>query len=120
MNTIQLIGRLTDHPKLEETKTGKHVCKLRLAVQRRGGKDAGAIFVDVVAWNKLAEITDKHLEKGRRVSVTGRLEHDVWKNDKDQTRQRHYIVADDIAFLDPRKNGVEVEADQPEAEPAAA
>ena len=27
MNTIQLIGRLTDHPKLEETKTGKHVCK---------------------------------------------------------------------------------------------
>ena len=49
----------------------------------------------------------------RRVSVTGRLAHDQWETDG-QKRQRHYIVADNVEFLDPRPNGIQVEANEPD------
>src|SRR5712691_11933045 len=75
MNTVQLIGRLTDDPKADTTPTGKSVCRIRLAVPGFT-RDATPVFIDVETWNKLAEACDQHLEKGRRVSVTGRIAHD--------------------------------------------
>ncbi len=117
MNTVQLIGRLTADPKADTTPTGKSVCRIRLAVPGFN-RDATPVFIDVEAWNKLAEACDKHLEKGRRVSVTGRIAHDQWETEDGQKRQRHYVVADNVEFLDARKNGVQVEA-QPELEAAS-
>jgi single-strand DNA-binding protein len=111
MNTVQLIGRLTDDPKADTTPTDKQVCRMRLAVPGFN-RDAAPLFIDVETWNKLAEACANHLEKGRRVSVTGRVAHDQWESDG-QKRQRHYVVADNVEFLDARKNGVQVEADEP-------
>ena len=121
MNTVQLIGRLTADPNADTTPTGKSVCRMRLAVPGFN-RDATPVFIDVEAWNKLAEACDAHLEKGRRVSVTGRIAHDQWQAEDGSKRQRHYVVADNIEFLDARKVGVQVEADdtQPELEPAQA
>jgi single-strand DNA-binding protein len=118
MNTIQLIGRLTADPKTDATPTGKTVCRIRLAVPGFN-RDATPVYIDVETWNKLAEACDQHLDKGRRVSVTGRIAHDQWETEDGQKRQRHYVVADNVEFLDARKNGVQVEA-QPELEPATA
>ena len=118
MNTVQLIGRLTADPKADTTPTGKNVCRIRLAVPGFN-RDATPVFIDVETWNKLAEACDAHLEKGRRVSVTGRIAHDQWETEDGQKRQRHYVVADNVEFLDARKNGVQVEA-QPELEAATA
>ena len=117
MNTVQLIGRLTDNPKADTTPTGKSVCRMRLAVPGFN-RDATPVFIDIETWNKLAEACDQHLDKGRRVSVTGRIAHDQWETDG-QKHQRHYVVADNVEFLDARKNGVQVEA-QPELEAATA
>ena len=119
MNAVQLIGRLTQDPEADKTPTGKSVCRMRLAVPGPT-KEAQALFVDVETWNKLAETCDKHLEKGRRVSVTGRLAHDQWETRAGEKRQRHYVVASDVGFLDARSEssgttgGVE-----PVAEPAS-
>ncbi|MGH9153846.1 MAG: single-stranded DNA-binding protein, partial [Acidimicrobiales bacterium] len=46
MNSINLVGRLTRDPELDETKGGTPVCRIRLAVPRRkkDGKDQGAVF----------------------------------------------------------------------------
>ena len=120
MNTVQLIGRLTADPKADTTPTGKSVCRIRLAVPGFN-RDATPVFIDVETWNKLAEACDQHLEKGRRVSVTGRIGHDQWETDG-QKRQRHYVVADNVEFLDARKNGqADAQAEtQPELEPVEA
>ena len=118
MNTVQLIGRLTDNPQASTTATGKSVCRIRLAVPGQN-RDATPVFIDIETWNKLAEACDQHLEKGRRVSVHGRLAHDQWETEDGQRRQRHYIVATNIEFLDARPTGVQAEA-QPELEPALA
>jgi len=114
MNTVQLIGRLTADPDTRTTPNGRSVCRMRIAVPGRT-RDQAAVFVDVETWNKTAEACEKHLEKGRRVSVQGRLAHDQWQTEDGQRRQRHYVVATSVQFLDPRPSGVHVEADaQPE------
>ncbi|MFN2503368.1 MAG: single-stranded DNA-binding protein, partial [Acidimicrobiales bacterium] len=73
MNTIQLIGRLTQDPELRYTNTGLATTKLRLAVPRRkrNGEEQPPVYVDVVTFDKQAEAVAEHLEKGRRVAVTG-------------------------------------------------
>ena len=58
--------------------------------------------------------------EGRRVAVSGRLEHDQWQTGDDSRRQRHYVVADAVEFLDQKPVGVEAVADaddEPEAKP---
>ena len=116
MNTIQLIGRLTEQPKLDTMTGGKQVCRLRLAVPGVN-RDDTPVFIDLEAWDTLAAACDTHLETGRRVAVTGRIAHEQWQTDEGERRQRHYVVADTVEFLDARRIGVQVEA-TPELDPA--
>ena len=98
MNTIQLIGRLTRDPELRSTSGGKSVAEMRLAVPRRD-RDAAPVYVDVVAYEGLAEICAKHLDKGRQVAVSGRLDYREWETDEGQRRSKHEVVADQVDFL---------------------
>lgn len=102
MNTITLTARLTADPELRNA-GGKDVATLRVAVQRRRGRegeDRGAVFVDVETWEAQARTATEYLTKGRQVAITGRLELDEWKADDGTRRQRHKIVAHDVEFLD--------------------
>jgi single-strand DNA-binding protein len=98
MNTVQLIGRLTADPESKEAQPGRTLAKMRVAVPRRD-RDAGAVFVDVVAWGALAEACAQHLARGREVAVAGRLELDEWTGEDGQRRSRHEVVADSVDFL---------------------
>ena len=103
MNTINLIGRLTRDPELRTTSDESSVAVLRLAVpRRRGGEDAGAVFVNVVCFARQAEAAGEYLYKGRRVAVVGRLEHREWTDPDGEPRSRHEVVADHVEFLDAR------------------
>jgi single-strand DNA-binding protein len=98
MNTVQLIGRLTADPEAKEPQPGRTVATMRVAVPRRD-REAGAVFVDVVAWGPLGEVCAKHLAKGREVAVVGRLELDEWTNGAGEHRSRHEVVAESVDFL---------------------
>ena len=108
LNTIQLIGRLTDQPRLDTSTSGKQVCRMRLAVPGFN-RDAPPVLIDLEAWNTLAEACRSQLESGRRLAVSGRIAHDQWHSSDGQTRQRHYVVADTVEFLDGRSNGIQTE-----------
>ncbi|MDQ3240512.1 MAG: single-stranded DNA-binding protein [Actinomycetota bacterium] len=106
MNSINLTGRLTRDPELRTTNSGTSVGDLRLAVPRRRGKDGedrGAVFVDVVTFGGLAQVCGEHLEKGRQVAVSGRLELDEWETDAGERRSRHKVIADEVEFLGTRR-----------------
>ncbi len=103
MNSINLTGRLTRDPELRTTTSGLAVTDVRMAVQRRrarNGDARGAVFVDVTAFGALAESVGEYLEQGRRVAVSGRLELSEWQAEDGSKRQRHYVVADEIEFLE--------------------
>ena len=106
MNTIQLIGRLTADPELRSLASGKPVANMRLAVARRD-RDAAPVYVDVVAFDKLAAVCAEHLEKGRQVAISGRLEHSQWEAKDGARRSKHEVIANDVDFLAKAKAPVE-------------
>ena len=104
INQVVFTARLTKDPELRETPSGNSVATLRVAIGRPDGKDGqdrGAAFYDVEVWNGLAKRCARYLAKGRRILVSGRLEHQQWEDDKDVSRQRNYVVAGQVNFLDP-------------------
>ena len=98
MNNINLIGRLTRDPELRNTASGKTVANMRLAVPRRD-RDAAPVYIDVVAFDKLADLCGQHLEKGRQVAINGRLEYSEWETEDGSKRSKHEVVANDVEFL---------------------
>lgn len=94
------MGRLTRDPEMRSTTTGKSIASFSLAVDRVG-QDDQADFFDITAWEKLGELANQYLSKGRRCLVQGRLRQDSW-DDKEtgKKRSRIEVVATDITFLD--------------------
>jgi len=112
VNTTQLVGRLTADPVLRHTSNGTPVTDVRLAVDRRGD---GTDFISVTVWSRTAEVVTEHLERGRRVGVTGRLEQQQWTDKASGTnRERLVVVADSIEFLDAPRRTTD-QTDQPES-----
>jgi len=98
MNHITLIGRLTRDPESRSLPSGKSVANMRLAVPRRD-REAAPVYVDVVAFDKLADLCAEHLHKGRQVAVGGRLEYSEWEAQDGSKRSRHDVIANDVEFL---------------------
>jgi single-strand DNA-binding protein len=118
MNSVNLIGRLTADPELQD-RSGTQVGRLRLAVQRQRGKDGedrGADFIDVTVFNNQAEVCSQYLTKGRKVAVEGRLQHSEWQAEDGSRRQKIEVVARSVEFLERKPN----DDQQPEAVEAAA
>ncbi len=100
INQVILMGRLTRDPETRTTPSGKTITSFSLAVDRAGQDDA-ADFFDVTAWEKLGELVNQYLSKGRRCLVQGRLRQDSW-DDKETGKKRSKVevVATDVTFLD--------------------
>jgi single-strand DNA-binding protein len=101
MNTVTLIGRLTADP---QSRAGENheSAYFRMAVDRKPPAE-GADFVDVVVFDRLAEVCSEHLSKGRQVSLSGRLRSSEWTTDSGERRSRVQVVADEVGFLDKPK-----------------
>lgn len=110
MNRVELMGNLTRDPETRTTPTGKAVCKLGVAVNRKFKTPAGELkevvgFFDVEAWGVLGEQCEKYLRKGRPVLVEGRLQHDRWKTSQGESRSKLRITAQRVHFLGSRDRG---------------
>lgn len=102
INQVILMGRLTRDPELKTTTSGKNVTNFSLAVDKAGQE--GADFFEIVAWEKLAELINQYLSKGRRCLIQGRLTQRQWEQDG-QKRSRVEIIANDVTFLDSATQG---------------
>lgn len=100
INQVIIMGRLTRDPEMRTTPGGKSVTSFSLAVDRQGSDDT-ADFFDITAWEKLGELVNQYLSKGRRCLVQGRLRQESW-DDKEtgKKRSRVAVVASDVTFLD--------------------
>ena len=100
-NKVILMGNLTRDPDVRATgSSGMKVARLGLAVNERrrdrnGQMQDFPVFVDVDAWDKLAELCGQFLVKGSPVLIEGRLQMDTWEKDG----VRHQIA---VKFLAPR------------------
>ncbi len=98
LNNVQLIGHLGKDPETRFTPTGKKVCHFTLAVNRRGASEPDWFMVE--AWDRLGEVCQQYLTKGRLVMIEGRLRTDRWADDKGETHYRTQVVARQMQMLD--------------------
>jgi single-strand DNA-binding protein len=108
MNTVSLIGNLATDVEVRDVGEEKKVASFLLAVDR-GGREAGADFVWISAWDRQAELCAEYLAKGRRVAVDGRLRSRTWEQDGAR-RDAIDVVARRIDFLGgpSREEGAEI------------
>ncbi|MDO9028558.1 MAG: single-stranded DNA-binding protein [Candidatus Roizmanbacteria bacterium] len=109
LNRIVLIGNLTRDPELKYTPTGTAVCTFGIATNRSWTTNDGQTKEDVqyhrvVAWQKLAELCGKLLNKGRKVFVEGRMTYRTFTGKDGIQRTIAEIVLNDfIVFGDGRR-----------------
>lgn len=72
-NRVILVGNLVRDPDIRYVQSGSPLTRFTIAVNRRSKQDDSVDFIDVVAWDKLAETTNTYLRKGASVLVEGRL-----------------------------------------------
>lgn len=120
LNQVGLVGRVAKDPELKVLSSGTKMTNLLVAVERDYTNQEGereADFISVEVWRRLAENCAKFLQKGRLISVQGRLEVDNWEDQ--ETGERRYktgVVADQIQFLDqPADSSSDQEAEEASA-----
>lgn len=105
MNKVILIGRLTAKPELRYTNSNIAFTNFSLAVDRPpkedGTKDAD--FIQIRVWKKQAENVCKYLDKGRLVSIEGRIQTDNYTNKDGERKYITVVVCERIEFLGGKK-----------------
>lgn len=104
MNKLIIIGNLTRDPELRSTPGGMPVCNFTVAVNRRKAEEGRqeADFFRVTAWDKLGELCNKYLTKGRKVCVVGRASASAYTGNDGTLRASLEITAQEVEFLSPR------------------
>ena len=104
MNKATFIGNLTRDPEVRTLDNGNTVCSFTVAVNRRKQKNGHpmADFFRVSAWNKLGEICQQYLAKGRKVYVDGAVSVSTYEAKDGTTKASMDVMANDVEFLSPK------------------
>lgn len=101
-NKVILIGRMVAEPELRYTPNGTPVANFAIAVDRNKGtkEEKETDFINIVTWQKLAEICAQYLTKGKLIMIDGRLQVRSYEAN-DGTKKRVYeVVASNMQMLD--------------------
>lgn len=125
INRVAVTGNLTRDPELKTTQSGTAVLNIGIAVNDRrksqltGEWEDVPNFFTVVTFGNRAEALAKHLRKGSKIAVDGKLRYRSWEAQDGSKRSTVEIVADDIEFMDPRPANAPQTAPQPAYAPTA-
>jgi single-strand DNA-binding protein len=109
VNKVILIGNAGQDAEVKSTSGGKSVANFSLAVNEgfrdKAGKSGQRVeWVRCVAWNKLAEIAGKYVNKGRLVFVEGRLQTWQYENREGAQKTVCQVVVTTLRVLGCVKN----------------
>jgi single-strand DNA-binding protein len=106
------------------------ITNFTVAVNKQRANDGTgptADFIRVTAFGKTAELVDRYLKKGRKVSVEGRIQNNNYTDKDGKTVYRDDVIANRVEFLSPANEGDRVgggggynqgQFSQPQAQPA--
>jgi len=110
LNKAILIGRLGKDPEVRYTQNGQSVANFSLATSENwtdqgGNKQERTEWHNIVAWGKLADLSQRFLAKGRQVYVEGRIQSSEYTDRDGVKRRKTDINATQIVFLGGRTEG---------------
>ena len=112
MNQLTIIGNLTADPTTRTTPSGKSVCSFDLAVNDRKGNTT---YFRVSAWEKLGEICQRYLSKGKKAMVCGPVSARAYTDRNGKANVSIEVAANEIEFLSPRDNEAAYEQQERQA-----
>lgn len=82
INEVFLVGRAGIDPDTRFFESGKHKTRLTLAVDIPGkARDSKeAYWFNLEFWDKLSELADKYIRKGKQIAVNGDLRYETWED----------------------------------------
>lgn len=99
-----LIGNLGRDPRTGTTKSEKEFTSFSVAVDPAFGE--GTIWVNVLAYNGLAQVCAQYLHKGSKVHVSGALlPPKIYQPEGGEARVDMTIVAREVTFLSSKPEG---------------
>ena len=128
INTVCLSGNLTRDAELRYTQSGTAILAFGIAVNERrknpqtGEWDNYPNFVDCVLFGKYGEAMHKHLTKGVKAALSGRLRYSSWEKDGER-RSKLEVVVDEVTTFSqaqPQKQTQQQQPQQPSQAPVAA
>src|SRR5258708_4902976 len=99
-NKVILVGNLGRDPEVRHLPTGMKVGNFSVATtfKRRAGDQTE--WHNIVAFDKLADLAEKYLRKGKQIYLEGRLQTRQWEaKDGSGKRQRTEIIMSEMQFL---------------------
>src|SRR5882724_6498298 len=105
VNKVILVGRLGRDPELKYTASGVPFCRFSMATddvwndKGSGERQERTEWHNIVAWDRLAEICNQYLTKGRLVYIEGALQTREWDDQEGNKRRITEVRARDMVML---------------------
>jgi single-strand DNA-binding protein len=120
-NQVRLIGNLGRDPEFREISSGRKMARFSLATNdyyygEQGEKIAETQWHQLVAWGKLAEVSERLLHKGSELVVDGKLNTRSYTDKEGNRRSYTEVVVVEMALMDRKVPGGDVSKDSEEFE----
>jgi single-strand DNA-binding protein len=105
VNKVILIGRLGKDPELKYTASGTPFCRFSMATddtwndKASGERQEKTEWHNIVVWDRLAEICNQYLTKGKLIYIEGKLQTREWDDQDGNKRRTTEVVARDMVML---------------------
>ena len=112
LNKILLIGHLGKDPEMRYTPEGTPVATFSLATSenwtdKNGTRQEHTEWHNIVAWNRLADLSKRFLTKGRQVYIEGRLRTREWNDREGNRRRTSEVIVSQIVLLGSRSQSAD-------------
>jgi single-strand DNA-binding protein len=99
--TLTIEGNLGADPVIKTIPAGKKVCNFSIAVNEeildeKNAKQKKVEWHNIECWDKHAEVCSERLTKGSKVTITGTLKINNWKDKEGKEKFSKVIVAREI------------------------
>ena len=99
MNKWIGIGFVGKAPETRTTQGGSTVCSFSLATSEKYNGEEKTTWFRISAFNKLGEVCQKYLGKGRRVCVVGKISASAYEGKDGAARASIEVLAESVEFL---------------------
>jgi single-strand DNA-binding protein len=105
VNKVILVGRLGKDPELKYTASGTPFCRFSMATddswndKGTGERQERTEWHNIVVWDRLAEICNQYLTKGKLVYIEGSLQTREWDDQDGNKRRTTEVRARDMVML---------------------
>lgn len=114
MNRVILLGRMTAKPELRYTPSNVAYSRFSVAINRAFTKQDGTRdvdFINVIAWNKNAEIIARYFDKGNQICLEGSIRTGSYTDRDGNKRYTTDVHLDSFEFVD-KKNEASSDSNQ--------